>query len=362
MKKTFALILALTLLCCALIGCGNETKDPVGGNTNISKTQETADDNLDKPSNTREPMPEYEKLGVNNSIATTDGRYIYYTYMDSAKSEGKLCRMNMNCQESEELWAKSYGSFSDLYINDGYLYLSYGRIADRIDIATAPNYFKGANGYVANESIIGNASTSEFFGISQTCSDDEYIYFASTGLYRVKKDTTGLERIVYDDNLVNFYDLKVSNGHLYAYCGDDQKLYCINTDGSNMTEICKPMESHVIYKDYVYYIVSGDGHTQNLIKTKLDASETTTVATLNEGSGDVTILNAVDNKIYYSHREGKAYTLKVYDISTSAISNIYNFEGSVEAVDIVGDYIFFEQNKILMKINVDGTGLEQVGK
>ncbi len=362
MKKVISIILMVVLICCMLGGCGDKTENLVGGSTDTNGTQETVENNSDKPSNTREPMPEYEKLGVNNSIATTDGRYIYYAYSDSASSEGKLCRMNMNGQESEELWAQSNGGFSDLYINNGYLYLSYGRIADRIDIATAPNYFKGANGYVANESIIGSASTSEFFGISQTCADDEYIYFAATGLYRVKKDTTSLERIVHGDNFINFYDLKVSDGNLYAYCGDDQTLYRISTDGSNLTAICKPMESHVIYDDFVYYIVSGDGHSQRLTKTKLDASETTTVATLNEGSGDVTILNAVDNKIFYSHREGSTYSLKIYDVLTSSISNICVFEGAVEAVDIVGDYLFFEQNQILMKINVDGTGLEQLGK
>ena len=362
MKKVLSIILLAVLLCCMLGGCGNKAENSIEGGIDTSGTQEKVENNSDKPSNSREPMPEYEKLGVNNSIATTDGRYIYYTYMDSTSNEGKLCRMNMNGQESEELWSKSYEKFSDLYINDGYLYLSYGRGADRIDIATSPNYFKGENGYVASESIIGDASIRDFFGMAQTCADDEYVYFESAGIYRVKKDTTGLERIVYDEDFVNFYDLKVFNGSLYAYCGDDQKLYRIGTDGSNPTEICKMMESHVIYGDYVYYIVSGDGHTQSLTKTKLDGSETSVVTILNEGSGNVSILNAVDNKVYYLHREDDTYSLKAYDISASIISNVCDFEEAVKAVDIVGDYIFFEQNKILMRINIDGTDLRQVGK
>ncbi|MBE6701100.1 MAG: DUF5050 domain-containing protein [Ruminococcaceae bacterium] len=362
MKKVISIILSVVLLCSFLCSCEDKTNTSAGDNTDIGEVQETGDNKSDKPSNEREPMPTYEKLGVNNSIATTDGRYIYYTYTDTKSSEGKLLRMNMEGQNPEELWKLSNGNFSDLYINDGYLYLSYGRTADRIDIATAPNYFKGANGYVANESIIDSAEAKKFFGISQTCADDEYIYFEATGIYRVKKDTTGLERIVYDEDFVNFYDIKVSDGYLYAYCGDDQKLYRINADGSNATEICKPMESHVIYGDYVYYIVSGDGHIQTLTKTKLDASETTTVATLNEGSGNVTILNAMDNKIYYSHREDNAYTLKAYDISSSTISNIYEFEDSIKSLDIVGDYLFIEQNNILMKMNIDGTGLQQLGQ
>lgn len=362
MKKVISIILLVSLLCCVLAGCGNDTDKPVGGNTDIGETQETVADNTEKPSNTRDPMPAYEKLGVNNSIATTDGRYIYYTYMDSESSEGKLFRTNMDGQNPEELWKTSNGSFSDLHIDDGYLYLSYGRTADRIDIATAPNYFKGANGYVANESIVDNASGSKFFGISQTCADNAYIYFAASGLYRVKKDKSDLERIVYDENFVNFYDLKVSNGYLYTYCGDDQTIYRINADGSNITEICKSMESHVIYEDYAYYIVSGDGHVQNLTKTKLDGTETATVVMLNEDSGNVTILNAADSKIYYQHRENDTYSLMAYDLATETINSIYESEDAIQTVDIVGEYIFFMQNQILFKMNLNGTGLEQIGK
>lgn len=369
MKKIFTLILSVILLCGVLSGCGNKTESHIGGDIDASGTQETVESNSEKVNNTRDPMPTYEKLGSKNSIATTDGRYIYYIRYDSASGDSKLCRTDMNGQNQEELWAQN--NFSDIYIDDGYLYISHGLVADRIDIAKAPNYFMGQDGYVANNSIIGDASTREFRGMSLTCADENYIYFESTGIYRVKKDTTGLERIVYGEDFVNFYDLQVSEDYLYAYCGDDQKLYRMNTDGSNMTEVCKPMESHVIHDDYVYYIVSGENHTQSLTKTKLDGSETSTIGVLNESWGNVSILNAMEDKIYFLHRgdDSSTYTLKTYDLTTATVSDIYTFESNtiVDATaDIVSNYIFLEleiaNNKTLYKMNIDGSSVEKIGE
>ncbi len=354
MKKWISLICVLLLLM-SMTACGDNTIESVGGNidNNSSKTTNTA----------REPLPTYGKLGVNNSMATTDGRYIYYSYFDTEKSEGRLCRTDMNGENAEELWSQTYQKFSDLHINDGYLYLSYGRIAYHIDIATAPNYFKGKNGSVENIPIVDNSSASKFKEISKIQTDSDYIYFSSTGLWRVKKDTTGLEQIVYSENLVNFYDLKLIDGCLYAYCGDDQKLYRINTDGSNITEVCKPMESYIVYEDSVYYIVSGDNHLQQLTKTKLDGSGTQIIATLGEGWEFATLHNAVDDKLFYSYKSGDIYELRTFDISTSLVNTICQLDGTVDSVDIVDNFIFFKYaDEKLMKMNIDGTNIEQVGK
>lgn len=355
MKKWISLM-CMILLLISMVSCGDNTKETTDGKIdgNSSKTTGTV----------REPMPAYSELGVNNSMATTDGRYIYYTYFDTVTNEGKLCRTDMNGENTEELWNVSNSKFYDLYISDGYLYIGHGRTAERIDIATAPNYFKGKNGSVATEPIVEDTSSSKFNEMALTCTDDEYVYFDYNGIYRVKKDTTGLERIVHGENFMNFYDLKVSDDYLYAYCGDDKTIYRINKDGSNAVKLCKAMESHVICDDYVYYIVSGSGndYTHNLMKTALDGSETATVATLNDGRGNVTILNALNNKIYYLLQEKMTYTLKVYDVESGENSDICELDNSTEFIDIVDNYIFYEQEQKLMKMNIDGTNKEQVGR
>lgn len=368
MKKFVSLILILLILCGVLIGC--EEQKPTD-NQNSQTTDENIGDAEDTDRNNsaiRNPMPTYEKLGAKNYYVTSDGRYIYYSVLDTSANEGSLCRTDINGQNSEVLYTLSNHKFTNLYINDGYLYFPHGMNAVSIDIAKAPNYFNGKNGYVAYNNIVDGSFKSKFMGTDSLQADEEYIYFSSTGIWRVKKDDPNqAEQLVYSENLVNFYGLNLINGYLYGYCGDDQKLYRFDKNGTNATEICKPMKSYVIYSNSVYYIVNGSNNTQQLTKTKLDGSGTETITTLGEGWVSATLYNAMDNLIYYVYEdENDVYTLKTFNIKTSEIKSLCQLENEyIDFVDIVGDFVFFrygQQDLRLMRMKLDGSELTQLTK
>lgn len=354
-KRVLSLMMALVCLTGSLAGCG-ESETSVGA---PSEESMPAEENVAE----RAPMPAYEKLGVNNSIATSDGRYIYYTYLIEGKNENALYRCDMDFGNPQDLNANNRRKFYNLVIDDGYLYLSSGKSASRVDIATSPNYFNGEDGRINLESFFEEKASEELMGVNYTVADDEYLYFDSSGICRVKKDGTGFETLLAEEGRYNFYDLKYWNGKLYAYCGDDQKLYRMNTDGSDVSEVCKMMESFVIYEGNAYYIFSGSNHAQQLTKTNLETGATETVAVLGEGGGSAALKNAMDGKLYYVYRdEVYAYTLRTYSIENGEETVLGALEDKVEKLDVVGDFIFFEYDETLMKMNIDGSGTVQISQ
>lgn len=368
MKKILCLMVALVCLVGAFTGCDDgekaesgttATQATEGGSKGEAKTNGSAAESAPK----REPMPAYGKIGVNNTVATSDGRYIYYVYTVEDENEGALFRRDMDFGNPQELNAKTRRKFYNLFIDEGYMYLSAGRSAERVDIATGPDYFNGADGRINLEPIFDDDTASELMGVSHMVTDGEYLYFESTGINRVKKDKTGFEQIAYGEDFVNFYDLKYWNGKIYAYCGDDQKLYRIAPDGSSVEEVCKMMESYVVYEGNAYYIFSGDNHAQQLTKTNLETGATETIATLGEGWVSADLKNAMDGKIYYVFEdENDVCTIRSYDIASGDVKEICAIEGKTETIDIVNDFLFYDQDETLMKINTDGTNKEQLEK
>jgi len=359
-KRIIGLMMAAVCLTGALTGCGSDESQDKSSEAAVTETTKENKTASEAPAE-RDPMPAYEKHGVNNSMATSDGRYIYYTYLVDGKNEHALYRCDMDFNNPQDLNEKNRRKLYNPVVIDGYLYLSSGKSAERVDIATAPNYFDGKDGRVYSESFFDEKASEEIMGVKYTVADDEYLYFVSSGICRVKKDGTGFEKLLAEEGRYNFYDLKYWNGKLYAYCGDDQKLYSMNTDGSGVSEVCKMMESFVIYEGNAYYIFSGDNHAQQLTKTNLETGETETIAVLGEGWVSADLKNAMDGKLYYVYDdEDDVYTLRTYDIESGEVITISSLEGSPENLDVVGNYIFFENEDKLMKMNLDGTDLVQL--
>lgn len=359
MKRIIVSFLTFVLLFSSLVGCGKNTETENSNGENIQQDS----------SSSRSPMPKYEHLGVSNSNVTSDGRYIYYTYWCSEENKGKLYRADMNFQNPELLWNYDLSLASPLYIDDGYLYFCQGKDIERIDISTGPEFFDiTKDGYVNHNSIFPYGADKLPWPSLDICSDDNYFYITSSGIDRIRKDAPGFECLT--ENMIeerypgNFYDLYISGNYLYSYCGDDQTIYRISTDGSERTSICKLVDSWLIYENSAY-------HTTNLgralQKTNPATGETETLASLAEGWDDATLCNAMDNKLYYTFETDDTIFLRTYDLITGEISNLGILSTPEDNIsfftdiDIVDDYVFaFKHNDLFSVTKMDGTGLTKI--
>lgn len=350
MKK---IVIMLTVLSVVVFvgGCGNKEDDKSSDGKNASENKIT-----------REVIPAYEKIGSENTIATSDGRYFYYTYFDTTTDEGKLCRMDMNGENQEELLSTENQKFYSLHIADGYLFFKYRGNIYRIDIATAPDFFDCKNGVFSDKAILAE----EDYWVECIKSDDEYIYYLSANLYRINKETLEIECIAEG----NFKEYSMTDNYLYAYNSDEYAYYRMNKDGSNKEKMFDSGKWIMMYCDRAYY---GDCYYTDGIATlyeiNLDTGEKNSNITLWNNEKDLaspSVSNIIENKIYYYYYDkGKSSTIiNSCDLLTSTISEhceLYDF--SYGEIAVVGNFIFYENNGgILMKINLDGTGLEQLGR
>jgi len=355
MKKLITLVLIVVMIMSVPVGCGKKDSGSALGEAQAVASEENKGGEAGEGQ--REPMASYELLGVSNTMATSDGRYIYYSFKTDG---GGMCRTDMNGENVEEL----YDSWlSDLYIDDGYLYYGHGVVLYRVDIATGPEYFDSSNGYINSESVVDKEMLGDHMGVGEVRSDDEYIYFTGSGLSRVKKGTQDLEEIAHGEDFINFYDLTVENGFLYAYCSDDGKIYRISPDGSDASVIYDVAGTYQFYDGYVYSIEREDG-VESLMRTGLDDGKTERVGTLGEdGYVFASFRNAMADKLYYvCSNDNNNEEIRSYDLTTGEDRVIVEVDAYIEKVDIVGDFIFFQcSDYSLMRVNADGSGLVQVG-
>lgn len=352
--KKFLLILLSLVMCVSVCACGGEddsalSHTPVRNesvNINATDNQSSADDTIQ-----RNPMPAYEKLGVNNHIATSDGRYIYYVYSDD--NVRYLCRTDMN-GENEELLVSEDDPY-DIHIDDGYIYVTRGADIYRYDISNSPNFFS------SGEHIIGRQTHGTYF-VYHSDFDDEYIYFYSGGVYRVKKDKTGYEKIV--ENIDFTIDnLDIVNGKLYVLISEYHGgLYRMDLDGENMTMIKENIKDYLIY-DGAIYTTDTVREGTNLVKTDLNGENSQVVGLLSEAF-TATLLNVVNDIFIYRSIEENEFVLCAYNIKTGENKTICKLDDNrIGDVSVVGDTLFVKysyQGGRMFKVNMDGTGYKQL--
>lgn len=118
--------------------------------------------------------------------------------------------------------------------------------------------------------------------------DGEYIYYTksymdtdengSNGIYRIKKDGTD-EKKIYDGSV---YDVNLSDGWIYCYSPDKNKILRMKNDGTEVSEIGFQNvfnTGNYIAGDWIYYNVvcgkdSKGKRDVRLIRTKIDGSKT----------------------------------------------------------------------------------------
>ncbi len=368
--KRFILIALSLLLSFSIASCGNdksENSKSEGANSQAPAQNESS--NVGSPNgadtNERVPMPEYEKLGVNNRIATSDGRYIYYVYYDAETRNEVLCRADMNGDNEEILVNKN--DPETVYIDDGYLYVARSKYLYKYDIATSPRFFGSSDLCFTTEDA--ESRQKMFAGyVNQSRTEGDYIYFVGSGIYRVKKDKSGLEDIAKDhpNGFCNVYNFNIVNDKLYFENNDDDDLYCMDLDGKNLTKIYENVGDYVIFQDSIY-ITDREKGTTNLIKTDLNGENPQIIYNYPEY---MVLYNAMGDLLIYQSSDDEGLWLNSYNLKTGENKTICRLEDiRISDIDIVGDVLFVKYNcayhiygdGLTFKVNIDGSGYKLFG-
>lgn len=184
--------------------------------------------------------------------------------------------------------------------------------------------------------------------------DNEWIYFNnpqdSGRLYKQKKDGAELQKLS-DDEYAAYINLV--DGKLY-YTGDNNKLFSMNTDGSDRTmlrdfAVGKNLVS--VADDWIYFTQGNSSMNKPLYRMKTDGSSRTVL----EQYG-VSSLAVYGGKIYYTIDFGKLF---VMDLNGSHKKKLLD-GGYITNIVMKDDIMYFNFKENLYTMNLDGTGLTQI--
>lgn len=132
---------------------------------------------------------------------------------------------------------------------------------------------------------------------------------------------------LYNEGLVCEYD-----GMIYfANPSDNDKLYCMNADGTDLTKICDDIVSFInVDENYVYYVRNNPG-----------------------AAGEFSFLNVNTNSLCRINRDGRTDSVLVLDTAPSLYASL------------VGNYIYYmhysdSEGSTLYKVKIDGSDQTQV--
>lgn len=102
---------------------------------------------------------------------------------------------------------------------------------------------------------------------------EDWIYYLdyNQGLFRIKKDGSGREKVCGDNALY----INPTSEWIYYVNEEDQHLYRIRPDGSSRHKLnSDECQMPILHQDYVYYIADGDSkHKNMLFRIRKDGSE-----------------------------------------------------------------------------------------
>lgn len=291
-------------------------------------------------------------------------------------------------------WKKFFcASAAVMLLQQLYLPISYRTYADTLKSVQSveEKVVKNINQNIGNTQ--GNLVNGGLLAVTE-----DYIYYCDDGLYRIKHDGTGKERIAqvgteeinvigewiycrkYDDENAYIYKMKtdgsnktrlsdditmhmfvVGNWIYYKNNSDSGKLYKIDINGMNKTKICDDtvydMKNYfgfmTVSDDYIYYFVQDNDI--NLYRINVDGTQRTNLSHQYFIDFDLSqSIQVVDGWIYYGGDNG------LYKVKTDGSGNIKICEDAW-CYNVTGNNIYFmgEQNKV-EKIRTDGSGREIV--
>ena len=208
---------------------------------------------------------------------------------------------------------------------------------------------------------------------------DDWIYFRSFGIYKVKTDGTGYTQItaederggvhfvgdkiyngieyrmdfdgsnkehIYDKNSASGYTMNIAEGWIYYYDTDlvssDDKIYKMRLDGSDKQAIFDGRTDHMIVDgDWIYFSNNNDG--KRLYKMKTDGTESQVLV----DTGVTTIL-VCDEWVYYT--SGALYKIKIDGSENQLLSG----EAGTE-LQLQGDWLYYTLKDDIYRIKTDGT-------
>jgi hypothetical protein len=151
-----------------------------------------------------------------------------------------------------------------------------------------------------------------------------WIYFINDSdhgrLYKMKTDGTGITMITDDTGC---YSMNLQDDHIYYLRDIDptgkesrlNKLYRINTDGTNKAEIpfqstTEPIEKMVVDEDFIYYLMRSTTESTILNIYRMNTDGSSRVKLLDGFNYWGNYVNMADNKVYYSDNESLNYITK----------------------------------------------------
>lgn len=215
--------------------------------------------------------------------------------------------------------------------------------------------------------FIGN-SPGNLINLGIVCQNGDWIYFANPGdsnrLYRVSTNGFGKQKMADEDPITC---INAGSEWLYYIEGDVDcggYLMRMRTDGSDKQKLSDELYTWLcFYKDKLYFNSTQDG----LGCMNPDGSQ---VIFLDPSTSHLSTSAAVimDDWIYYSRNKNSSngWYNELYKVRIDGnyITKITKLSGEIHIINfvIVGDWIYFVnyEDKILYRIQIDGTNLNQV--
>mgnify|MGYP000921563709 CR=1 FL=1 len=172
--------------------------------------------------------------------------------IDKAARDAGKENISIWYEESPELPEMMEISFPILKEN-GVLYFAYGEYQNTSDKDGSKLYI--SSGIAKYTYSTGQTEKMYEGSSSDHISQGDYIYFICSGIYRIKKDGTGLKKISEYGGLGN---LNAYGGKIYNL--RDEELVVMNPDGSNQTVVKDGGRCLTFWDDYIYYFRESDAY------------------------------------------------------------------------------------------------------
>ncbi|MEA4962438.1 DUF5050 domain-containing protein [Lutispora sp.] len=194
--------------------------------------------------------------------------------------------------------------------------------------------------------------------VNSFCSDENFIYYVSRFIYRVKPD--GTDETILSDEATTNSNISISGEWIYfANENDNNKLYKIRKDGTGLIKISDDQICFVkATKDWIYYIIRHDYYAteptlDKICRIKTDGSQYEEIPHFSRG--ELKSLAVIGDWIYYRElTDSDQYSIYRVKIDGSNTNVPNNGQCQDKFPMIVTTSPFLEQNGIEYMPKPDG--------